>query len=415
VIRIIAMPRNLRLTSCLALALSSQGARKHRSELQSIAGVPVHNYRSDAQDWVLQFKHGASDDTLRRACKGKCALIGHPSKGGNAFVELHGDLSTVSDMVRENSELLEFLEPDVAQWIIPEVTHSDDDEEDDRSSGRLWNLERVGVSQRPNQGQGAHIYVLDTGVRVSHQEFGGRAEPTLDLTTGQGTFECEGNANCAADRQGHGTHCSGSAAGSNYGVASKATIHAVKVLSDNGSGQGGWSIAAIDWVVSKGDSPAVISMSLGSASVWQAYRGAIDTATSAGVVVVVAAGNSNTDSCGFSPAFVPAAITVGATRRKFVGSPNARAGYSNFGECNDIFAPGSSIKSASSSSDTGSATLSGTSMACPHVSGGAALLLAADSTLSSTTVMSSFSRSGRKGVISGLKNGDPDLFLWVGR
>jgi len=164
----------------------------------------------------------------------------------------------------------------------------------------------------------------------------------------------------------------------------------------------------MDWVATSGERPAVLSMSLGGSGADPGYTSVINVATGAGVTVVVAAGNSNADACNFSPAFSAKAITVGATTRS-----NTRASYSNFGTCVDIMAPGSDIVSASSGSDSGSKTLSGTSMACPHVSGGAALLLAANPSLKYNEILDSMLESSRKGLISGLMPDDPDEFLWV--
>jgi len=275
-------------------------------------------------------------------------------------------------------------------------------------SAASWGLERVGVFDRQYTGKGVHIYVQDTGIRVTHNDFGGRAIPTFDMTSGSGV-ECNGDRNCAKDAQGHGTHCAGTAGGRTFGVASDATLHAVKTLSDSGSGARAWQYAAMDWVTTDGLRPAVLSMSLGGQGADPGYNSVIDAATSSGVTVVVAAGNSNSDSCGFSPAFAEKAITVGAT-----DSNNFRASYSNYGRCNNIMAPGSDIVSASSSSDSGSRSLSGTSMACPHVSGGAALLLEGNPSLNSAQILSSMLSTARMNLISGLKSGDPKEFLWVG-
>merc|ERR1719416_135289 len=151
-----------------------------------------------------------------------------------------------------------------------------------------------------------------TGVRVSHNDFGGRGIPALDMTSGS-PVECNGAASCAADRQGHGTHCAGTAAGTQYGVAPSATVRAVKVLSDQGSGSWSWSYGALDWLAQSSVRPSIASMSLGGSGTQQAMRDAVDAAVNSGVVVVVAGGNSNSDACRFSPAFVPAAITVGST------------------------------------------------------------------------------------------------------
>merc|ERR1719411_2041184 len=214
---------------------------------------------------------------------------------------------------------------------------------------------------------------------------------------------------CAADRQGHGTHCAGTAAGVTFGVAPQATVRSVKVLSDQCRGDWSWSFYALDWMAQGQERPAIASMSLGGPGTQQAMREAVDAAVNSGVVVVVAGGNSNRDACGFSPAFVPSAITVGST-----DSRDRRSSFSNFGSCTDIWAPGSSVVSASHRSDTGSTSLSGTSMACPHVSGGAALVLDANPDLKASKVVSELLSNAAVGFISGLRDGDTNALLYVG-
>lgn len=271
-----------------------------------------------------------------------------------------------------------------------------------------WGLDMVGVSERPAFGKGVHIYVQDTGVRVSHRDFGGRASAAIDFTSGDLVL-CNGDSGCASDAAGHGTHVAGTTGGDTYGVANQANIYAIKTLADSGTGQRVWNIASIDWVAASGRKPAVINLSLGGKGQDPAYVTAIDAASARGVTVVVAAGNFGSDTCTYSPAFVPSAITVGAVEGE------KRAGYSNFGTCNDIMAPGTAITSASQLSNTQSARLTGTSMAAPHVAGGAAVLLSMYPWWDRNAIFAHMESHGRKNYITSRKPGDPDLLLWVGR
>jgi len=413
------------LGSLAVLLTGSEGARiaKKRAGFRGgpvkfIAGVPVLNYHqayegesslgaSDSEmagEWVVVVKAGTTDAQMQRLCEtapNGCNLVGHP-EGGVPFLEMRGTESELESLVQSAGGVIDFIEPDATVHMIPEI-------ESDVEAA-TWGLNRIGADSRVRTGAGTTIFVLDTGVRSSHNDFGGRAASALDMSSGS-LRECNGDANCAGDSQGHGTHCAGTAGGRSYGVAPGAAVRSVKVLSDQGSGQWSWSYDALDWLAAgRGRSvrPAVASMSLGGPGTQQAMKSAVDAAVNSGVVVVVAGGNDNSDACGFSPAFVPSAITVGSTT-----STDSRSSFSNYGSCTDIWAPGSSILSASHTSDTGTATLSGTSMACPHVSGGAALVLSGNPTMRASAVVTELLNKATRNAISGLRSGDTNALLNV--
>ncbi|MEU7072380.1 S8 family serine peptidase [Streptomyces narbonensis] len=212
-------------------------------------------------------------------------------------------------------------------------------------------------------GEGVTAYVIDTGVRVSHQDFGGRA------THG---FDAVDNDQTADDGNGHGTHVAGTIAGTAHGVAKKAKVVAVRVLDDNGSGTTDQVVAGIDWVTQNHSGPSVANMSLGGGAD-EALDAAVKRAIDSGVTFAVAAGNESSDAGQGSPSRVPEALTVASSTKD-----DEQSDFSNFGSVVDLYAPGSEITSAWNDSDTGVKTISGTSMASPHVAGAAALYLAAN-------------------------------------
>lgn len=238
-------------------------------------------------------------------------------------------------------------------------------------------------------GKGVRVYVVDTGVMASNPEFDGR------ILTG---FDALGQNLQGADCHGHGTHVAGTIAGTKFGVAKAATIVPVRVLSCSGSGFTSSILTALDWILANNPAgtPAVMSMSIGgplqpllNAGIKKLYDG--------GILPIVAAGNSNDDACRYSPSSTPDAVTVGAS------DPNdVRAYFSNFGDCVDIFAPGTSIVSASATNPAGSTTMSGTSMATPHVSGVAALYLAQHPTASPAEVAKALKDNG---ILNAINNG----------
>jgi len=292
-------------------------------------------------------------------------------------------LSELKDAIKGfPADSIDFAEQDQKWVALPEDPESHPEHHESRRLGQSnapWGLDRVDERDLPldsvfdakGDGAGVHVYVLDTGIRTSHTDFGGRAIPTVETFSGRSRLCSPSDRTCANDRNGHGTHCAGTVAGAKFGVAKKAKVHAVKVLGDRGGGSTRTVLAGIDHVIKRGAKPSVISMSLGGPGKSPASERVVNDATSKGITVVVAAGNENSDACNFSPAHIASAVTVGSST-----SSDMRSGFSNWGSCLDLFAPGSSIKSAGHGSDRAEATLSGTSMACPHVSGAIALLLA---------------------------------------
>ncbi len=244
--------------------------------------------------------------------------------------------------------------------------------------GATWGLDRIDQAALPlNEkyvynflGTGVTAYIIDTGIRPDHEEFVGRVNAGYPGLIAGDTNDCNG----------HGTHVAGTVGGTTYGVAKRVTLIPVRVLNCAGSGTLSGVIAGINWVIGNhaDGAPAVANMSLGGGAS-TALDTAVANAFNDGVTVVVAAGNSNADACRYSPARAPTAITVGATT-----STDARASYSNYGSCLDIFAPGTAITSAWYTTTTLTNTISGTSMAAPHVAGVAALLLQTTTTLAWT-------------------------------
>ena len=274
-------------------------------------------------------------------------------------------------------------------------------------TGATWGLDRMDQRNLPldssytynAMGTGVHAYIVDTGIRLTHQQFSGRLGNGYDAVTPGG------NAN---DCHGHGTHVAGTVGGTTWGLAKNVTLHPVRVLDCEGSGSYAGVIAGMDWVTQNHVKPAVANMSLGG-SFSQAVNDAVAASISAGVTYAVAAGNDNVDACTKSPASVAAAITVGATM-----NTDARASYSNWGTCVDLFAPGSNITSAWFTSDTASTALSGTSMATPHVAGVVALYLERNPTHTPAQVRSALVTNGTPGKVLSPGTGSPNVLLYMG-
>ena len=266
-----------------------------------------------------------------------------------------------------------------------------------------WGLDRTDQRNLPLSGtytynttaSNVNAYIIDTGILNSHSDFGGRSFSGIDTVDNDGD---------ATDCNGHGTHVAGTVGGSTWGIAKNVTLYGVRVLGCNGSGSNSGVIAGMDWVADNHVKPAVANMSLGGGAS-SATDSAVQRMTNAGITTVVAAGNDNSNACNYSPARAASAITVGSTT-----SSDSRSSFSNYGNCLDIYAPGSSITSAWSNGGTN--TISGTSMASPHVAGVAALYLAENPNASVSQVTQAITDAATPNKVSDAKSGSPNLLLY---
>lgn len=267
-----------------------------------------------------------------------------------------------------------------------------------------WGLDRIDQTNLPldnsysydYDGSGVNAYVIDTGVRITHNQFGNRGRSGYTaINDGNGTNDC----------QGHGTHVAGTIGSTTYGVAKDATIYAVRVLGCDGSGSNSGVIGGVDWVAANHIKPAVANMSLGGGAS-SALDNAVNSAVSQGITMVVAAGNDNSNACSYSPARAASAITVGSTT-----SSDSRSSFSNYGSCLDIYAPGSSITSTWSTSNSATNTISGTSMASPHVAGVAALYLDEFPNATPSQVESAIENAAIPNKVTDARSGSPNLLL----
>jgi hypothetical protein len=269
-----------------------------------------------------------------------------------------------------------------------------------------WNLDRVDQRNLPlntayqyaTTGSGVHAYVIDSGIRTSHQEFGGRASVAADFV---------GDGQNGNDCYGHGTHVACTIGSANYGVAKNVSLHAVRVLNCSGAGTASMIIQAANWVTANRINPAVANISIILSGGSLSLDNAIANSIASGVTYSIASGNNGMDACSFSPARIPTALTVGS-----VSSDDSRPPYSNQGSCVDIYAPGNSILSLSNGDDVSLRWMSGTSMAAPHVAGVAALYLEANPTATTSAVSQAILNGATPGLVTGTDGVGPNRLLY---
>jgi subtilisin family serine protease len=277
-----------------------------------------------------------------------------------------------------------------------------------QSNPPSWGLDRMDQRALPLSrsyryaayGSNVHAYVLDSGIRFTHRDFGGRA------VSGPDTYSKDGDS---TDCHGHGTHVAGTIGGATHGVAKRVQLVGLRVVSCTGTGTVASLVAGIDWVVANAVRPAVINISLALGGADPTTDAAVSRAVAAGITVVAAAGNSGASACNESPGRVPGAVTVGAT-----GKDDARPSWSNYGACLDVFAPGSDITSDWASSDTATLVDGGTSMAAPHVTGAAVLILSQNPGWSPAQVASAITSSATTGVVGTRGTNSPNRLLYTG-
>jgi subtilisin family serine protease len=293
---------------------------------------------------------------------------------------------------------VQFVEQDRLTWATQTT---------DQFDPPSWGLDRIDQRNLPLNNQyrypdawwTVNAYVIDSGILTTHQQFQGRAVAAFDFTDDGRNIDCNG----------HGTHVAGTIGGVTVGVAKTTRLYGLRVFDCSGTGSMSDIVAAVDWVTARGQLPGVVNMSLGSYGNSPAMNEALAASTGAGFTYVVAAGNDAGDACGVTPANSPLAITVGA-----IDERDSRAtSYSNYGRCVDVFAPGSNIYSAWSTSNSSYAYMSGTSMASPTVAGAAALVLSRNPTYTSDQVISCLSNDSTVGALSNIGPGSPNALIYV--
>ena len=367
----------------------SGAAKLHRKGSRAIRNQYIVVLKDDAE--LTRGDYAAVLGRVNAVLRGRGAVPAHvyadAIRGFSAFMSEQDALALAADA------RVEYVEEDSVVEAIATQTSPP------------WGLDRIDERDRPLSGiytyartcSGVNAYVIDTGIRRTHTQFGGRAIGGVNtVPDGRSSTDCNG----------HGTHVAGTIGGSTYGVAKSVRLYAVRVLDCNGSGANSDVIAGVDWVRRNRIRPAVANMSLGGGAS-SALDTAVNNSINAGVTYVVAAGNSFDNARYYSPARVAAAITVGSST-----SRDSRSWFSNYGSVVDMFAPGSSIKSAWYTGDTATETLSGTSMATPHVAGAAARYLQGNPGASPATVQSSLVSNATTGRLRDIPSGTSNRLLF---
>ncbi len=362
--------------------------------------------------YIVVYKNNKADVKSMRAGRDKVKEKGGEIKASFSSAIKGFSAKLTKDALHElrTNPDIAYIEPDQYIYAVEDEVGAQSTQ--DVSAAGLWGLDRIdqvennydGYYHYPTSaGAGVHVYVVDSGIRASHTEFGGRVSGGYDFV------DDDSNPN---DEFGHGTAVASVVGGSTYGVAKGVYLHAVRVLDYLGNGSISDVIAGLNWVIANRFDPAVVNMSLGDDTIMSSLNTAVANTVSAGITVVVASGNVKTDesyaACDWSPASVPSALTVGATT-----SSDARGSFSTYGSCLDLFAPGSNVLGADNSNDTDFAYWTGTSIASPMAAGAAALYLSDHPGASPSEVAAALIDQATDETLTDVGADSPNLLLAV--
>jgi len=407
---------------------NSTGHVTNFSSISPVNHLPVAAKQSSRQNWIMWLPDDWSDSEINALAEqftSHDVYAGHPSEGGlpvlMAWASQEEVTAMVSNLKSEAGSDVRLEKDSEIDVVVEQAFSQDIDIEDGSRNIPPWGLDRIdGKHMRydgmylaggEDGGRGVHVYVMDTGIRTTHGQFGGRAMPSIEASSGK-VKECNTiDTTCASDDNGHGTLMAGAIGGSSTGVAQGSWLHAVKILNSDGKGQLSSFLVALDWILVNGERPAVISAAFYSKlspSDSKLVKDAIDRASSAGIAVVVAASNGGGDACSKSPPSLTSAITVAASTETDTHLPD-----SSLGKCVDLFAPGRNIRSAGKNSDIELAMVNGTSVAAAYVAGATALILGISNYTSVEKVVSDLLNNSYQGVLTGDLRGSPNLLLGV--